>query len=32
MTAEEIVVAKSGAAADTDRVLMNPGTYPRLWK
>lgn len=32
MTTEEIVVAKSGAAADTDRVLMEPGTYPKLWK
>ena len=32
MTTDEIVVAKSGAAADTDRVLMDPGTYPRLWK
>jgi H/ACA ribonucleoprotein complex subunit 4 len=32
MTTDEIVIAKSGAAADTQRVLMNPGTYPRLWK
>ncbi len=32
MTTDEIVVAKSGAAADTDRVLMDPGTYPKLWK
>jgi len=32
MTTEEIVIAKSGAAADTGRVLMSPGTYPRLWK
>jgi H/ACA ribonucleoprotein complex subunit 4 len=32
MTTDEIVVAKSGAAADTGRVLMNPGTYPKLWK
>lgn len=32
MTTEEIVIAKSGAAADTGRVLMEPGTYPRLWK
>ena len=32
MTTDEIVIAKSGAAADTGRVLMNPGTYPKLWK
>jgi tRNA pseudouridine55 synthase len=32
MTTDEIVVAKSGAAADTGRVLMEPGTYPKLWK
>lgn len=32
MTTDEIVIAKSGVAADTQRVLMNPGTYPKLWK
>src|SRR3989441_482384 len=32
MTSDRIVIAKSGAAADTARVLMSPGTYPRLWK
>src|SRR5207245_7223946 len=32
MTTDGIVVAKSGVAADTVRVLMNPGTYPKLWK
>jgi H/ACA ribonucleoprotein complex subunit 4 len=32
MTTDGIVVAKSGVAADTGRVLMNPGTYPKLWK
>ena len=32
MTTDEIVIAKSGVAADTERVLMNPGTYPKLWK
>ncbi|HYM40512.1 MAG TPA: RNA-guided pseudouridylation complex pseudouridine synthase subunit Cbf5 [Thermoplasmata archaeon] len=32
MTSDEIVVAKSGLAADVARVLMNPGTYPKLWK
>lgn len=32
MTTDEIVVAKSGVAADTARVLMEPRTYPKLWK
>jgi len=32
MTSDRIVIAKSGVAADTARVLMSPGTYPRLWK
>ena len=32
MTSDEIVVAKRGVAADVARVLMNPGTYPKLWK
>jgi len=32
MTTDEIVVAKSGVAADTGRVLMESGTYPKLWK
>lgn len=32
MTSDEIVIAKSGVAADVSRVLMNPGTYPKLWK
>ncbi len=32
LTAEEIATAKSGVAADTKRVLMEPGTYPRLWR
>lgn len=32
MTSDEVVVAKSGVAADVSRVLMNPGTYPKLWK
>src|SRR5438046_4414617 len=32
MTTDEIVIAKSGTAADTGRVLMEPGTYPKLWK
>ena len=32
LTSEEIVIAKSGLAADTKRVLMEPGTYPKLWK
>ena len=32
MTTDEIVIAKSGVSADTQRVLMDPGTYPKLWK
>jgi len=32
MTSDEIVIEKSGIAADTKRVLMDPGTYPKLWK
>src|SRR5438445_6729474 len=32
MTTDEIVIAKSGVAADTGRVLMDPGTYQKLWK
>ena len=32
MTSEEIGIAKSGVAADVARVLMTPGTYPKLWR
>lgn len=32
MPSETIVDAKSGIVADTVRVLMNPKTYPKLWK
>lgn len=32
LTSEEIVNAKSGVAVDTARVLMDPRTYPKLWK
>jgi H/ACA ribonucleoprotein complex subunit 4 len=32
MTSDEIVIAKSGMAADVARVLMDPGTYPKLWR
>jgi len=32
LTSEEIATAKSGVAADTKRVLMDPGTYPKLWR
>ena len=32
LTTDEVVIAKSGVAADVARVLMNPGTYPKLWK
>jgi len=32
MNSEAIVNAKTGVAAITKRVLMEPGTYPKLWK
>ncbi len=32
MTSDEITIAKSGVAADVARVLMEPGTYPKLWR
>ncbi len=32
MSSEDVVVAKSGVVADTLRVLMDPGTYPKLWR
>lgn len=32
MSAEQVENSKSGIVADTRRVLMDPGTYPRLWK
>ena len=28
----EILQATNGVMADTDRVLMLPGTYPKAWK
>jgi len=31
-SAEETVTDKTGVAAVAKRVLMEPGTYPRLWK
>lgn len=32
MSAEEMIGLKEGFAADTKRVLMEPGTYPMMWK
>lgn len=32
MSSEEIMRSETGIAATTDRVLMEPGTYPRGWK
>lgn len=32
LSSEEIVDAKNGVAASSGRVLMEPGTYPKLWK
>lgn len=31
MTAQQMVDAKEGLAARTNRVFMDPGTYPRMW-
>lgn len=31
MTSREIVEAEKGIVAEPERVLMNPGTYPREW-
>jgi len=32
LSADEIQTLKRGLAATTDRVVMNAGTYPKLWK
>jgi H/ACA ribonucleoprotein complex subunit 4 len=32
MTSEQMLSAGSGVAVELDRVLMRPGTYPKLWK
>ncbi len=32
MSTEKVMVADSGIAVDTTRVLMEPGHYPRMWK
>jgi H/ACA ribonucleoprotein complex subunit 4 len=32
MTSEQALSESSGLAVDTQRVLMSPGTYPKLWK
>jgi H/ACA ribonucleoprotein complex subunit 4 len=31
MTSENIFDLKEGITAKTERVLMSPGTYPKLW-
>jgi len=31
MTGDQIVDATEGLAARTNRVFMEPGTYPRMW-
>jgi H/ACA ribonucleoprotein complex subunit 4 len=31
MTAQQMVDAKEGLAARTNRVFMDPGTYPKMW-
>jgi len=32
MTSEEMLASKSGILAATERVIMEPGTYPKAWK
>lgn len=32
MSSDEMYKAKSGIAVDIERVLMEPGSYPKLWK
>jgi H/ACA ribonucleoprotein complex subunit 4 len=32
MTSEQMYRERSGVAVDTERVLMEPGRYPKLWK
>ena len=32
LTPQQVESAKKGVAADTERVLMEPGTYPKGWK
>jgi len=32
LTPHQVESAKKGVAADTERVLMEPGTYPKGWK
>jgi H/ACA ribonucleoprotein complex subunit 4 len=32
LNAKEMQVLRKGAAVQTDRVLMEPGTYPKAWK
>jgi H/ACA ribonucleoprotein complex subunit 4 len=32
MTTEQITSSKRGLASTTERVIMKPGTYPKLWK
>lgn len=32
MAGEEMTRAREGIAAKTDRVFMEPGTYPRMWE
>lgn len=32
MSSEKLMLAKSGVAVNTTRVLMDPGHYPRMWR
>ncbi len=32
LTSQEMLASKNGIVAKTERVIMEPGTYPRAWK
>ena len=32
MTSYEMLASKTGIVAATERVIMEPGTYPKAWK
>ena len=32
LTSQEMLASKTGIVAATERVIMEPGTYPKAWK
>ena len=32
LSSEEMLASSSGIVAATERVIMEPGTYPKAWK